>query len=213
MAWWEDLIPAAFDIGLSLFQDKKKFQAADEKADANIAWINYSNAMTDLSNSINQNAITTNEVLAVQASDLRALDISKVSIAQAAQANVVAAAAGVKGRSVNQSIFDIQRNAATADYNRVVELNNQFLAFDQQRLNSSMSARLNQNYSYVAKPSASTALLGSVSSALTPYIGDITSGISDYFKNRSKPTGGSPTSFEPIPKLATGSGAGAALLS
>lgn len=144
---------AAAQAALGFLSDRAKSKAQK-------AWQKYQNAMTNLSNAESQNAITMNEIFANQASAMQALDIRKSFLATEATNEVSAAAAGVKGRSVNQVIFDVQRTANIAEANRIETLNTTNLSFDKQRQGSAMSAAMQQDYSYIPKPSFLGSMLG-----------------------------------------------------
>lgn len=146
-------------IGLSALytrQAQERYNADLLQWTAQKAWQNYSNTMVRLSDSVNQNAITTNEILSQRAFADQALKIKQGSMVAQARTEVAAAAAGVKGRSVNQAMFDVQRNAANRERERQDGFVAANLAFDQQRLQSSMGAQMQQDYSYLPKPKSST---------------------------------------------------------
>jgi hypothetical protein len=157
--WWT----AAAQFGLNLLSSANSYKAAKRQAAAQQAWQDYSNTMTNLSNGINQNAITQNEILANEASANNAVGIQKAGLISAAHAEVAAAAAGVKGRSVNQAIRSVQRSIATQEYDRQISLKNANAAFDQQRLQSAMGASMQQDYSYIPKPSGASYFLNALS--------------------------------------------------
>ena len=123
------------------------------------AWQNYSNTMVRLSDAVNQNAITTNEILSEQAFAEQAIGIKQSNILTEAQAQVTAAAAGVKGVSVDDVMLDINRNAAEAENKRQNDLAASRLSFDAQRQNSAMSAAQSQDYSYIPRPKLGSYLL------------------------------------------------------
>ena len=156
-------------LGLNMLQGAAQYQADKAEAKARKAWQRYSNTMVNLSNSLNQNAITDNEVMAMQESTNQAIDIKKDYLQTAATTEVSAAAAGVKGRSVNQALFDVQRNANIAEGRRQGALENAFLAFDQQRQQSSMSAAMQKDYSYIPKPKFASYMLKAASSSAGSY--------------------------------------------
>lgn len=136
------------------------YQADKEQSKAQRVWQQYSNTMTDLSDAMMQNAITQNEIFAMEASTDLAQDI-QIDVLQAeGAAEVAAAAAGVKGVSVRQVQFDIHRTASIAEGRRTRSLANQFLSFDQQRATSVMTAEMKKSHSFIPKPSASSYLLG-----------------------------------------------------
>lgn len=150
--WWM----MAAQAGMSFMQAGQQLAADKAQYKARKAWQTYSNTMVRLSDSMNQNAITTNEIIAQSAFAEQALGIKRSSILTQAKSEVAAAAAGVKGRSVNQSMIDIQRNAAARETERQTSLSNANLAFDQQRLQSRMSAEMQQDYTYLPKPNPAT---------------------------------------------------------
>lgn len=160
--WW-----MAANAGLNALSGFMSYQGDKAQAKAQKAWQAYHNTMTELGNAVNQNAITTNELLANQAFADQAMQIKRGSIFAQAKVEVAAAAAGVKGRSVNQAMFDVQRNAASREYARQVSLKNAQLAFDQQRLQSSMSSALQKDYSYIPKPNAASYFLKAASSTFS----------------------------------------------
>lgn len=154
MTWYSSPEAGLATKGLMEFASGFMSYRADKAASkAQRAWQAYSNTMVEIGNAVNQNAITTNEILANQAFADQDIQIQKGGLMAQAKAEVAAASAGVKGRSVNQAMFDVQRNAADREYQRQVSLKNATLAFDQQRLQSSMSAKLQKDYSYIPKPS------------------------------------------------------------
>ena len=119
----------------------------------------YNNKMVNLSNAMNQNAITDN--LSTQRSKFArmAVDLEASKLASVASAEVSAAAANMSGNSVKQTIMDIQSHAAGKEFNRKTELNSMLAAGDQQRNNSSMSAKMQQSYNYIPGPSAAESAL------------------------------------------------------
>lgn len=123
------------------------------------AWQTYSNTMVRLSDAVSQNAITQNELMSQTALANQAIDMKRGNILTQARAEVSAAAAGVKGRSVNQVMVDINRNAAMQERQRQISWENANLAFDQQRLGSSMQAAMQQDYTYLPKPKLGQYLL------------------------------------------------------
>lgn len=156
----------AAQLGLSALQGAASYKAKKQQAEAQEKWRKYNNAMVNLGNAMNQNAITQNEVLAMQNSVFQATELKKLNIQQTGAVAAAAAAAGVKGRSVNQSMFNVQRNAANADRDRQISLQNQFAAFDQQRLQSGMSAAMQQNHTQIQKPSLLNEMAGTISKAV-----------------------------------------------
>jgi hypothetical protein len=153
-------------LGLNLASAFGSYQADKAAAKAAQAWQAYSNTMLRLSDGLNQNAITTNEILSQQAFADQAIGIKQSNILTQAQAEVSAAAAGVKGTSVDDVMRDINRSAAVAENKRQNDLNASYLAFDQQRQSSAMSAAMQQDYSYIPKPKLGSYLLKAAAASL-----------------------------------------------
>ena len=149
--WWMAAASAAQGL-MNYGADKASAKAAQ-------AMQAYRNTMTRLADGVNQNAITTNEILSQQAFADQGIQLQRGAILTLARTQVTAAAAGVKGRSVNQAVFDVDRNAAMAERNRQISLNNANLAFDQQRLNSSLSSVMQQDNSFIPTPKLGSYLL------------------------------------------------------
>ena len=152
-------------LGASMLSGFMSYQADKAAAKAKRAWQAYSNTMIRLSDAQNQNAITTNEILNQQASTDQAIGIKESNILTTAQAEVSAAAAGVKGRSVDMVMLDINRNAAVAERQRETSLINANLSFDQQRRSSSLQAAMQQDYTYIPRPKLGSYLLSAAATS------------------------------------------------
>jgi hypothetical protein len=120
----------------------------------------YNNAMTRLANGINQNAITTNQNMAVERSLAQQFQISRSEYTTVGEAEVSAASSDTAGRSVNQTIYQVHRSADEAESNRQSDLASQLDGFAQQRLNSAMQTAQQIDYSFIPKPNPVTAALG-----------------------------------------------------
>lgn len=161
----------AMAVGINLAAARVHYDADMVTAKAQQAWQNYSNTMVDLSNSLTQNSIVQNEVMSQQSFTEQAIDIKKDYLQTEATAEVSAAAAGVKGRSVNQALFDVQRTANIAEGRRQTALENAYASFDQQRMQANDQAARSKDYSYIPKPSFGTYALDAVSKAATSAAG------------------------------------------
>lgn len=120
----------------------------------------YNNTMTRLSNAINQNGITTNQNMAVERSIAEQFNIERSEYLTLGEAEVSAAATDTAGRSVNQTLYQVQRSADEAESNRLSDLEAQLAGFQQQRLNSAMQTAQQIDYSFIPKPNPVTAMLG-----------------------------------------------------
>src|ERR1035437_9106959 len=138
------------------------YMADKEQADAKRKWQAYSNAMVNISNAQDQNAISSNETMAVQDAVQKNVNVQRGGLIFAAKEQVQAAAAGVQGRSVNQSLMDIQAQAADKERNNQIDLQNKLQGYAQQREQKNLNAAQEQNYSYIAAPNAGTYLLGAM---------------------------------------------------
>lgn len=139
-----------------------QYQGDAATSKAKRAWQKYSNTMLSLSNAMQQNSITTNQLLASDAFTNQAIQLKKEGIMTSAATEVAAAAAGVKGRSVNLAMRDVKRNAANREAERQEGFKNTMLAVSQQRQNASMSAAMQVDYSYIPKPKAATYFLNAI---------------------------------------------------
>ena len=153
--WWM----LAAQVGMSALGAASQYSADKAANKAQRAWQQYSNTMLRLSDAVSQNAITTNQLLTQEGFANEALQIDKNSLFAQAKLEVSAAAAGVKGRSVNQAMFDVQRNAGAREYERQQSFKNANFAFDNQRLSSSMNAEMQQDRTYLPKPKAASYVL------------------------------------------------------
>lgn len=154
MAWWM----FAAQMGMSLLQQGSSYGAAAAEARARRKLQEYNNKMSRISDALNQNAITTNVTKAIQASSRAAIALQDQVREITAAADVQAASTGTVGRSVDMVMNEISRGAAQQEYTRQEDLKAYFLQADQQRKQSALSAKLNQDNSYIPKPSAASAL-------------------------------------------------------
>lgn len=154
MAWMLAAMAASnmLSAGAKYGADKAEYKAKK-------AWQAYRNTMTNLSNAVSQNAITSNEILSNAAFARQAMHLQKATMATEGSVEASAAAAGVKGKSVNQVVLSVQRSSAEQERERQIQLETSWMASDQQRVNSAMSAAMQQDYTYLPKPKASTYFL------------------------------------------------------
>lgn len=136
-----------------------KYNADKANYKAQKAWQAYTNGMVDLSAGEAQNSVTSNEILATNAFVNQAFQLKKDTLITSAKTEASAAAAGVKGRSVDLAVRSVLRNAANAEAQRQEELRVSLLGFDQQRMNVAMQAAMQKDYSYIPKPKAASYFL------------------------------------------------------
>lgn len=156
--------------GLNFLSANESYKADKAQAKAQRAWQAYSNTMTRLSDAVNQNSITTNQLMAQDTFASQALELRKESFITQAKVETAAASAGVKGRSVTQTMFGVQRNAAQRESERAIQFQNTMLGFDAQRQNSTMTAAMNMDYSYIPKPKAATYFLNAASKSISGFM-------------------------------------------
>jgi len=166
------LITAAAVIGVGSFLSAGMSYRADKaQSQAQRAWQVYSNKMTDLSNSISQNALTQNSILAADATANQALNLRQETILSRARVEVSAAAAGVKGRSVNLTVRDVLRGSAMRESERQEAFRTEMLGIQQQRLNAAFGAASQKDYSYIPKPNAASYYLGATVQTASAFMG------------------------------------------
>lgn len=144
---------------LRFLQSYGQYRADKAQARAQKRLKEYRNKMTNIADAINQNAITQNTTLAIQQSAKKAVHMRRDEISTLGSAAVAAAAAGVRGRSVNATLIDVQRQAGMLEKQRSDDLQQYFLQERQQRLSSSLSAVQNQDLSYIPTPRLGTYML------------------------------------------------------
>lgn len=165
----------SFALAFAALGAVSQYSADKGAAKAKRAWQAYSNTMVRLGDRINQNAITDNEVLTLDDSAEQAFDIKKSLLQSEGAIAVAAGSAGVRGKSVNEAVFDVQRSANIAEGRRQKTLAASFLSFDQQRRQSTFAAELNQDRSFIPKPKFSTYLLKAAGSATSGDVSKFTS--------------------------------------
>ena len=147
-------------MGLSLVDGVAGFAQSRIQSDLHSAYQKYRNAISAINATQQQNTITLNSIAVRDASIAEAEDIEIASLRDRGTAEVAAAAAGVKGNSVDLAMRELAGDAARANKNRLDNLNSQFAAFAQERKNVNVARVMNQDISIIPKASVSTALLG-----------------------------------------------------
>lgn len=163
---WADL---ALSGGLAALRAGVSYSQAKKDAEAKQAWQAYKNTMVQLSNSNNQNILTVNQGIARQASSQQGFQIERSEYITLGQAEVSAAASGTGGRSTNAVMFDIERNAASAQSRRKADLEAQFLQIDNQRSQSQFQAAMQHDYSPIPDPNPATYMLNFATDATKLY--------------------------------------------
>lgn len=146
-----------------------KFAGDSANAKAQKKIQRYKNKMTNLAAAMSMNSITENEAMAVQQSARQAVAMRRDEMSTLGSTAVAAAAAGVKGNSVNLSVVDVQRNAGRAERDRQIDLEQQFLQFQQQRQSTVLSAAQGQDISYIPRPNFLSYALQAAPSVMSAY--------------------------------------------
>ncbi len=142
------------------------FITASEDAKTQRKWQAYNNALVRLQNATNQNALTTNEGMAVERASEAEYAIRKSAYITKASAEVSAAATGTVGRSVNAVLFDIDRNAARASADKSRDLDYQLLGIQQQREQSNLQTEMQIDHSRIPGPNPADVVMG----LTTPFV-------------------------------------------
>lgn len=142
------------------------FITASEDAKSQRKWQAYNNALVRLQNATNQNALTTNEGMAVERASEAEYAIRKNEYITKASVEVSAAATGTTGRSVNAVLFDVGRNAARASADKARDLDYQLLGFQQQRELSNLQTEMQIDHSRIPGPNPADVVLG----LTTPFV-------------------------------------------
>ena len=152
-------------------QTALQFMQASKQAKYQKKMQRYRNGMLNIANAMNQNSITTNTSLQIQQSAKQAVAVRKGELSTLGSASVAAAAAGVRGNSVNSTLVNLQRNAGLMEKQRKDDLDQYFLQTRQQRMQSTLSAVQGTDVSYIPKPSLGAYILKGGMRAYSDYQG------------------------------------------
>lgn len=156
-------------MGLAGLGAVTDFMAAKDQAAIDRKMQKFRNAMAKMQSARQQNAITINENrLASSAVESESM-IQRTSIIDKGKAAVAAAAAGVKGNSVDMTMRDLAGSASRASYAVRRQLNQQMSDLGEQRKSVAIGAVLNQDIQVIPKPSVGSMLLGAGTSMLQIY--------------------------------------------
>lgn len=152
---------------LNIAQAGLDYGADSAQSKAQRAWQEYSNKMTDLSASVSQNAVTTNQILAEDALTAQGLEIQSGGILTRAKLEAAAAGAGVKGKSINRGIRKAIGTASAREFERQERIKATLLAFEQQRKGIAISAAAQKDYSYIPRPKSAMYYLGALTKTVS----------------------------------------------
>ena len=147
MAFWA-LAAAGMQIGSAIMG----YKADKAQAKAQQAFQKYRNTMTQLSNALTQNAITSNELIELDQAKRDALTIQENYQQSSGDTQVMAGASYTAGRSVGRSLHVLKLSTQMAEQTRQENLINAWQGYDAQRKNAAMSAAMQQDHSYIPTP-------------------------------------------------------------
>lgn len=156
--WWAMAAQAGFSLLGSLQEG--------ETAGENKALTEYQNRMRMLSSASAQNSLTTNESFIVEESTERAALIQRNSLRAGAAREVAAAAAGVTGISVTDSMMAIDREANGQEMTRRSNLVRDLTSVDNQRENNIFGRDNSRDLRTNEGPSTGETLMGIGQSAI-----------------------------------------------
>lgn len=145
---------------LDFTQTSLEYGADSAQSKAQRAWQDYSNKMTDLSASVSQNAVTTNQILAEDALTEQGIEIKTTSLLTRAKLEANAAGAGVKGKTVKRGLHQVISKASAREFDRQQRTAATLLAFEQQRKGIAISAAMQKDYSFIPRPKSASYFLG-----------------------------------------------------
>ncbi len=129
----------------------------------------YQQTMSDISAAQQLNTMTANEISARDASIRAASALDIQSLQDRAGAEVEAAAAGVAGGSVRNTMRGLTRSRLMAKKAMHDKVQAQKRSFTQDRRNVALARVMNKDVSVIPKPSAASALLGLGASMIDIY--------------------------------------------
>lgn len=156
-------------MGLSLAGTWGQFQTASIQADLQERIQAYRNTMSKLSAARSMNAITVNEARASDAATQADVLIQRQSMQDQAQQEVNAAAAGVKGNSVEMAARDLRASAGRARFAQKRQHHMQMTDLSNQRTSVAIGAITNQDVQVIPRPSVGSMLLGAGTNLLSIY--------------------------------------------
>ena len=139
------------------------------QADMSKASQAYGNTMRKISTAQNLNAVTQNTIAVEDKARRLEGVLQQQSIKDSAAAEVNAAAAGVAGGSVQQTLLGLRRSALNAQNARMRNLVSSQFSADKQKSNIRLAGILGQDISVIQRPSVASSLLGLGATLLDKY--------------------------------------------
>jgi len=156
-------------MGMSLTSAWGQFQTASIQADLQEKLQEYRNSMSRLSSAMQTNAVTVNAVRSRDAAVRADFSIQQQAMRDQARAEVEAAAAGVKGNTVDAIAKDLKASAGSASYAQKRMLHQKMQGFNDQKTSIAVAGIADQDVQVIPKPSIGSALLGAGTTLLDIY--------------------------------------------
>lgn len=120
------------------------FLQKNRQAKRRAAWDRYNNAMSGIQAGQSQNAINVNVANARSQDAISRVDIARTRLMAAAKVRANSAAAGVAGQSVDDTLFDLGRNAGSRLHQEKIKFAASLNALDAQTSSLAMQRKLSQ---------------------------------------------------------------------
>ncbi len=157
------------NYGLQIAQGVAGFMIGSINAKLQATLQKYNNEILEVQRAMNANRITINEIDSVDASQRLKFAIQQQSVADQGTAEVMAAAAGVQGGSVDSTMRGLRRSAAFAQQGRAQQLSSDMRGHLEQRRGNNLSAIVAQDITVHKGPSILSAAAGIGMSLLDTY--------------------------------------------
>ncbi len=156
-------------MGVQAFGGVADFMIGGIQASMNEAAQAHSNTMRELASAQATNQVTLAESQIRDKSVRLSAALQQQSLKDQGAAEVSAAAAGVKGGSVDQMMLGLRRSAVQAQDARMRNRDANLLAQDTQRNNIKLASILGEDISVLPQPSVASAMLGLGATLLDTY--------------------------------------------
>lgn len=156
-------------MGLSIAGSIGEYATASTAAKVQKSIQDYRNTMSKLQEARAMNAVTVNEIRTMDESRRNDDLIQRTAIADQSQAEVNAAAAGVKGNSVDMIARDLKASAGRASYAQRRQVHQQLADMGEQRKSIAIGTVMNKDVQVIPKPSVGALLLGAGTRLLDIY--------------------------------------------
>lgn len=156
-------------MGMSVISGLSAHGTAKHNARMETIMRDYNQTMSDISAAQQLNTMTENEISARDASIRAASALDIQSMKDRANAEVDAAASGVAGGSVRNSLRGLTRSRLMAKKAMHEKVKAQKRSFAQDRRNVALARVMNKDVSVIPKPSTASALLGLGASMIDIY--------------------------------------------